>query len=445
MSNPEWDPAIAELTVDDYRGHEDEVVTLSFLSIINRSHFLGIFCIAGSIFTIPFPQNIPHLTLGLVATLIRPSWFICQKFLKMNIVTFYNIGVTIFAACSITQLYIVSSDFKYRFDFVYHLIGFILISATCILTNAAQGWAGKLYSIVFLLGGVWALSYHPSIDPLVSSILLGNFFFLCGATQHFRSARIAQDGMIRVENLKIAQQNAAISRLTLERELELAREVQESFIPLKKALHGQHYASVFFEKKCGILGGDWMGFRTLDSGETISVLVDATGKGVAAALVIHAIQSLWADAMHKNRFDVKEWILDVNRTLFNLGRRSAHSVSMGVVVVEGDLLTYYSAGHVPLYLIREVNGKSVVTTLPSRGNLLGLSENVILLPKSINLIDNSVRSILSGTDGVFAQGTRTSPRKVLDFIKELEVQGEGALNLDGVEDDKLLLWMKRVA
>lgn len=445
MKNPEWDPAISDLTVDDYRGHEDEVVTLSFVSIINRGHFLGIFCIVGSIFTIHFPQNIPYLILGLVATLMRPAWFIFQKFFKMNIVTFFNIGVTIFAACSITQLYIVSSHFRESFDFVYPLIGFILISATCILTNSSEGWAGKFYSIVFLAGGIWALSYHPNIDPLVSSILLGNFFFLCGATQHFRAARITQDGKIRIENLKIAQQNAAISRLTLERDLELAREVQESFIPLKTAQHGQHFASVFFEKKYGILGGDWMGFRTLDSGETISVLVDATGKGVAAALVIHAIQSLWAVALHEKRFDVREWILDVNRTLFNLGRRSAHTVSMGVVVVNGDVLTYYSAGHVPLYLVREVNGKNIVTTLPSRGSLLGLSENVILLPKSINLIHNSIWSILSGTDGVFTQGTRTSPRKVLDFIKKLEVQGEGALSLDGVEDDKLLLWMKRVA
>jgi hypothetical protein len=34
---------------------------------------------------------------------------------------------------------------------------------------------------------------------------------------------------------------------------------------------------------------------------------------------------------------------------------------------------------------------------------------------------------------------------VLTLVKELEIQGESVLNLDDVEDDKLLLWMKRVA
>jgi hypothetical protein len=437
--------AIAQLSVDDHIVHGEETVTLSIMSIINRGHLLGLLLILATAFTIPFPQSLPNIVLGTAATFMRPVWFLFQRFFKMRITSFYHVGVALCEVCTLSQVYIVAIHFRSPSVLVYALIAFILISGANLLTNPIGGWGAKIHPLVYFIGSVWTLSQSPYLNPAVCIVSFGNYYFLMAATQHFRAYRMAQETKIRMENLKIAQQNAAITRVSLELDLELARQVQEGFMPSRTAVHGKHFASVFFEKKHGVLGGDWMAFRTLDSGETISVLVDATGKGVAAALVIHAIQSLWAESLNRSEFNVSDWIKDVNKTLFQLGRRSAHTVSMGVVVVTGDILTYYSAGHVPLYLIRDVNGASVVTTLASRGSLLGMSEAILIFPKSIDLISNSVRCILSGTDGVFIHGTRTSPRHVLRLVKELESRGENALSLDIVEDDKLLLWMTRVA
>jgi hypothetical protein len=445
MKRPSADVIVTDLTVDDRVGHAEETVTLCLTSIIDRGHMLGLMCIVGAFFTLPFPDNFPHLGLGLFALVMRPMWRYLRSSFGMKIITYYHIGVMVCELFALWQLYVIASKFPSSPVLIYELIALSLIMGATLLTNPVADLGAKIHPLIYFVFGSWALTRNPDFYPLVVMVSLGNYLFLLMATQHFRAYRITQDIRVRIENLKIAQQNASLSRIKLEKELELAREVQESFVPNKIAKHGEHYSSVFFEKKHGILGGDWMAFRTLESGETISVLVDATGKGVAAALVIHAIQSLWADSLNKDVFHPRDWILDVNRTLFQLGRRSAHSVSMGVVIISGDMLTYYSAGHVPLYLIREEDGVNVVTTLASRGSILGISENILLYPKSIDLISNSVRSILSGTDGVFVQGTRTSPRHVLKLVRDLETKGEGALNMDGVKDDKLLLWMQRVA
>jgi hypothetical protein len=439
------DLSASDLNLDDRVGHGEETVTLSLTAIIDRGHFLGIMCIVGAFFTLPFPENIPHLVLGAFATVMRPFWKGLRYYFKMRITTYYHVIVLICELCSLSQLYVITTSFPFSTILVYEIIAFVLITGVTLLTNPVVGWGARIHPLLYFTIGTWALTQNPSFYPVMCIVCFGNLILLLAATQHFRAFQIARDTRVRVENLKIAQQNASLSRLKIERELELAREVQESFVPNKTAKHGKHYTSVFFEKKHGILGGDWMAFRTLDSGDTISILVDATGKGVASALVIHSIQSLWAGSLNKKVFNPREWILDVNKTLFQLGRRTAHTVSMGVVVISGDILTYYSAGHVPLYLIREVDGESVVTSLASRGSILGISEDILLFPKSIDLITNSVKSILSGTDGVFVQGTRTSPRKVLKLVSDLETRGEGALSMDAVEDDKLLLWMQRVA
>jgi hypothetical protein len=445
MNRPNADVTATDLTLDDRLGHAEETVTLSLTSMIDRGHLLGLMCIIGALFTLPFPANIPHLGLGFFALVMRPLWRFLRSFYGMKITTYYHMGVTICAFFALWQLYVIASEFPSSPILIYELVAFVLITGATLLTNPVADLGAKIHPVIYFVFGSWALTRNPNFYPMLVMVSVGNYLFLLTATQHFRAYRIRQDIRVRIENLQIAKQNASLSRIKLEKELELAREVQESFVNKKTVKHGEHYSSVFFEKKHGILGGDWMAFRTLDSGDTISVLVDATGKGVAAALVIHAIQSLWADSLNKEFFHPREWILDVNRTLFQLGRRSAHTVTMGVVIISGDILTYYSAGHVPLYLIREVDGLNVVTTLASRGSILGISENILLYPKSIDLISNSVRSILSGTDGVFVQGTRTSPRQVLKLVRDLESKGEGALSMDGVKDDKLLLWMRRVA
>ena len=64
----------------------------------------------------------------------------------------------------------------------------------------------------------------------------------------------------------------------LNRDLALAQEIQDSLAPLSSTLTAGRYHASFYQQKFAALGGDWMGARTLATGELVVVVADATGK-----------------------------------------------------------------------------------------------------------------------------------------------------------------------
>ncbi len=67
-----------------------------------------------------------------------------------------------------------------------------------------------------------------------------------------------------------------------------------------------------------------------------------------AALICHAVQSLWADSLADSHFDPERFLRRVNSTLFTLGKNQPHTLTLGILRMTKDDLTYWSAGHVPV-------------------------------------------------------------------------------------------------
>ena len=231
----------------------------------------------------------------------------------------------------------------------------------------------------------------------------------------------------------------------IDNELSLARDIQNS-LKTPTYLKTEQVVAYCYQSRTAHVGGDWVAFRRGLMGELIVVVADATGKGMQAALVVHAVQSLWAETLDDPRFEPIEWLRRVNKTLYRLGETKPHSMTMGILVVKTDLtLTYWSAGHLPLFIIRgdEINGH--VKVVGARGDILGLSPELKIKSEVAQLDRATTLSILLGSDGVFPKGTGHSKQDLLRFARDVAIDGGHALEVCASDDDKTLVWLHRRA
>jgi hypothetical protein len=222
--------------------------------------------------------------------------------------------------------------------------------------------------------------------------------------------------------------------------LELARRLQRSVLPEPKTVAGPLTVSTF-QKMYFAVGGDWIAVRRLEGDCIAVVLADATGKGFEAALVIHAIQSLWISSLGRP-FDAEAWITMVHETLLALGKNEPHTASIGIVEVSPERLTYWSAGHVPGYFVSDAAPDSP-RLVAARGSIPGLAATFTVGKAVVELpAEHGVRAVF-GTDGVLARdGVHGAPAR-LKFAKDLAMRGSAALDGVNVDDDRSVVLIER--
>ena len=235
-------------------------------------------------------------------------------------------------------------------------------------------------------------------------------------------------------------------RQKMEADLEVAREIQDSLAPPPAQDHDGQLDVRCLQLKHSTVAGDWMAVRKLENGTLLAVVADATGKGVQAALVTHAVQSLWADALgQEGDFDPEAWIQRVNRTLVRLGEKKPHSLTLGIALMSPARVTYWSAGHIPLFVVTGSGDQQQVRPLSGKGQVLGLKSEVLLASSSMDLPATGPIRILLGTDGVFERGTRTSKREVLAFVDAVDKNAAAAMEALAADDDKTIVLIGRTA
>ncbi len=156
----------------------------------------------------------------------------------------------------------------------------------------------------------------------------------------------------------------------LERELDLAREIQMSLVPSQPLRAGlwEVHGRVIPARQ---VGGDAFDYYMLQDGRLCVAIADVSGKGVPAALLMSNVQASLR-AFCNGRQSISEAIRDVNRSV-------ARSASTGKFITmfygEVDLadgrLRYINAGHNPPLLRRASGG---VETLNEGGVPLGIFE-----------------------------------------------------------------------
>lgn len=180
--------------------------------------------------------------------------------------------------------------------------------------------------------------------------------------------------------LSNAELTAAISdeiarREKLNREIEIAREVQERLFPQ----HLTDIAGLDYFGRCRTalgVGGDYYDFLALPNSKLGVALGDVSGKGIAAALTMASLQaSLRADAMRAGD-DIAGLITRVNRMVYDASTEDRYATLFYAQYDPATRrLSYVNAGHCPPILFRNpasCGDRSVERLDKAGGTVVGL-------------------------------------------------------------------------
>ncbi len=187
-------------------------------------------------------------------------------------------------------------------------------------------------------------------------------------------------------------------REKLNREVEIAREVQQRLFPQKlPPVPGLDYSGAC-RPALGV-GGDYYDFLALPEGRLGVAVGDVSGKGIAAALMMATLQaSLRGEAMRGSE-NLGRMIAGVNRLVFDASTANRYATFF---YAEYDparrALLYVNAGHNPPMLFRRCGGSGAVERLEVGGTVIGLLESFPFQQGSVTIDPGDL--LVAYTDGV---------------------------------------------
>jgi len=243
------------------------------------------------------------------------------------------------------------------------------------------------------------LLFHASAPILVQDRVLGiinvateEWQFLTAADLQFLTAVGAQVA-VALERAQLYDQ-LNTQHLRLERELEMARDVQASLLPQQlPEIPGFSLAADW--RSAREMAGDFYDVFALPDGRWAIIIADVSGKGAPAALYMAMTRSLIRASASFNASPAAT-LQEVNQRI-----RAHCSANMFVTVFYAALdarahtLTYANAGHNPP-LLRRATG-SIEMLMPT-GPLIGVFEELVLSDATLTLVPGE--TLAAYTDGV---------------------------------------------
>jgi serine phosphatase RsbU (regulator of sigma subunit) len=198
----------------------------------------------------------------------------------------------------------------------------------------------------------------------------------------------------------------------MERELDVAREIQRKILPLKNPSYKDiEISSVFipaFE-----VGGDYYDFFKIDENRMGFIIADVSGKGISAAFIMAEIKGIF-ESLSQTMSSPKEILIKANDILKNsLDKKTFISAAYGVIDIKREKLILARAGHCPVLLLRDNN----VEHIRPSGMGLGLDYTINFKNKleetEIDLFENDL--LVLYTDGI----TESKNSEMDDFGEKL--------------------------
>jgi phosphoserine phosphatase RsbU/P len=187
-------------------------------------------------------------------------------------------------------------------------------------------------------------------------------------------------------------------REKLNREIEIAREVQERLFPQRLP----EIAGLDYFGRCRTalgVGGDYYDFLALSDGKLGVALGDVSGKGIAAALTMASLQaSLRAEAMRAGN-DIAGLITRVNAMLYDASTEDRYATLFYAQYDPAThRLSYVNAGHCPPILLRSAAKNGAVQRFDQAGGtVVGLLPDCVYEQAEVSLAPGDLLVIY--TDG----------------------------------------------
>ncbi len=198
---------------------------------------------------------------------------------------------------------------------------------------------------------------------------------------------------LMVENARLT--NRIVEQEKLRRDLALAAEVQKRLLPERPpdtaigALAGMSLPA-------RTVGGDYYDFIDVGDHRIGIALADVTGKGIAAALIMSAVQASLRIIASDGDIPLTELVAKLNRFLHRSTASNSYATFFYAQLDERHRqLRYVNAGHNPPYLVRSVGE---ISELSTGGAVIGLFPHLSYDEATVDLEPGDV--VVAFTDGV---------------------------------------------
>jgi serine phosphatase RsbU (regulator of sigma subunit) len=239
-------------------------------------------------------------------------------------------------------------------------------------------------------------------------------------------------------HIAIALENASLNHERtrtqfMERELDVARHIQESLVP-QQAPEIKGLDIAFRHESSFVVGGDYYDFLSLDSETFLFVVGDVEGKGVASALVMSNLQAtLNALALHVHSLERILYSLNESILRNTLGAKFM-TLFLGLIDLPHHGLHYVNAGHNPPIIIPAAGGEPAELT--EGGMAIGMFPRVRYKRGVYQLAEGDI--VLAYTDGITEaqnlRGEQYGEKRMVSAATELRDQTAQEI-ADGVFDD----------
>lgn len=203
--------------------------------------------------------------------------------------------------------------------------------------------------------------------------------------------------------LENAQLMAAITeeitqRERLNREVEIAREVQERLFPQElPAIEGLDYFGAC-RPALGV-GGDYYDFLALPQGQLGIALGDVSGKGIGAALLMASLQASLRSEAARAPEEIAPVVVNVNRLVYQASTSNRYATFFYAQYDPARRqLTYVNAGHNPPMLFRKNADTCQMLRLEAGGTVVGLLESYPYQQEKLAILPGDLLVIF--TDGI---------------------------------------------
>lgn len=204
---------------------------------------------------------------------------------------------------------------------------------------------------------------------------------------------IAQEASLAIQNDRLNKE--MMDRQRLDREFQLAREIQQTFLPSQMPTTPGWGMDVRWDPVRQV-GGDFYDYFLLPDGRLGFVIADVSNKGLAAALYMTVARTLIRAAALESNSPARALERVNDLLLMNTQNGLFVTTFYGALNLADGFLTYTSAGHNPPLLVRQAT--QTVDELEKGGIALGVLGVIHLEDRSLQILSGDC--LILYTDGV---------------------------------------------
>jgi len=300
--------------------------------------------------------------------------------------------------------------------------------------------AGLLALLGALVGGLFAGRISDPLNRLldgVRSVRDGNLEkrVEVGGSRELAELGMAYNDMTGKLSSVLAEM---ADKASIERELTVARAVQQDMIPSENMHHVGGFSVIGHCEMAENCGGDWWGYHELANGRLLIVIGDATGHGLPAAIIAATARgSLQAAAAVDPEISPRAALEAIHNAIVDAARDNLVMTACAIAIEpDGRTVEFANAGHVLPLTCATTEGEVVdIGVLAARGTPLGsptlqIGEGQRELPAGavLLLMTDGLRERFS------ADGRMYGDRRLHKLLRKHPVKG-GDADLESLRDD----------